>query len=283
MKLGSHVSVSGKGLLAAAKEATSYGADTFMIYTGAPQNTIRKKIMDMYLEEGKSFMKEQGLSDIIIHAPYIINLASPKSDLFELSIRFLREEIERTEAIGSKYINIHPGSHVGMGERAGLDRIVEGLNEVLTKEQEVFIALEMMAGKGSELNHSFEQTAYLIDKVKLSDKLVVCMDTCHMHDAGYDIVNSFDEVLLEFDRLVGLDRLKLFHINGSLNPRGAKKDRHANIGAGPDNPKGRDFIGYEAIRYIVHHEVAKGKPCILETPWLDKKTNLYKEEIAALR
>ena len=283
MKLGSHVSVSGKGLLSAAKEAANYGADTFMIYTGAPQNTIRKKVIDMYLEEGKSHMKQHGIGDIIIHAPYIINLASQKSDLFELSIRFLRQEIERTEAIGSKYLNIHPGSHVGIGEKEGLLRIVEGLNEVITKEQNVYLALEMMAGKGSELNYTFEQTAFIIEKVKESQKLVVCLDTCHVHDAGYDIVNSFDDVMEEFDNIVGLEKLKLFHINGSLNPRGSKKDRHANIGAGEENPKGRDHIGYDALRYIVHHEVAKDKPCILETPWLDKKTNLYKEEIASLR
>lgn len=283
IKLGSHVSMAGKGLLAAAKEAASYNSNTFMIYTGAPQNTVRKKIEDLYIEEGQQFMKENGLSNVIVHAPYIINMASPKSNTFGLAVDFLRKEIERTEAIGSKYIILHPGSHVGTGEDVGLDRIVEGLNEVITKDQNVIITLELMAGKGSELNYKFEHTAYLLEKVKHNGKLAVCFDTCHVHDAGYDIVNNFDGVMEEFDKIVGLDWLKVFHINGSLNPRGAKKDRHANIGAGDDNPKGRDHIGFDAIHYIVHHETVKGKPCILETPWLDKNTNLYKEEISKLR
>ncbi|SDK95857.1 deoxyribonuclease IV [Natronincola ferrireducens] len=283
MKLGSHVSVSGKGLLAAAQEAYSYGADTFMLYTGAPQNTIRKSIEAMYIEEGKKFMEDHGLKDIVVHAPYIINLASPKSDTFGLGVEFLQKEILRTEVIGSSYIVLHPGSHVGSGEEVGLNRIVEGLNEAIRPDQSCFIALELMAGKGSELNYKLEHTAYLLDKVKYNDKLVVCLDTCHVHDAGYDIINGFDDMMEEFDKIIGLDRLKVLHINGSLNPRGARKDRHANIGAGEDNPKGKDHIGFDALRYIVHHEVAKDKPCILETPWLDKKTNLYKQEIAMLR
>ncbi|WP_026476642.1 deoxyribonuclease IV [Alkaliphilus transvaalensis] len=283
MKLGSHVSVSGKGLLSAVKEAIKYDSDTFMIYTGAPQNTKRKKIEDMHIEEGLKLMGEHGLADFIVHAPYIINLASPKEDTFNMSVDFLKQEVARTEAIGSKYIVIHPGAHVGSGEGEGLKRISYGLNEVISKDQDVLIALEIMAGKGSELNYKFEHTASLLEQVTHSDKLVVCFDTCHAHDAGYDIVNDFDGVMESFDKIVGLDKLKIFHINGSLNPRGSKKDRHANIGATEDNPKGKDHIGLEAIRYIVHHEVAQGKPCILETPWLDKKTNLYREEIALLR
>lgn len=283
MKLGSHVSVSGKGLLTAVKEAASYGSDTFMIYTGAPQNTIRKNVEAMYIKEGHELMKEKGISDFIVHAPYIINLASPKDDLFKLSVDFLQKEIIRTSALGSNYITLHPGSHVGSGEEVGIKRIVEGLNEVISRDQEIYIALETMAGKGSELNYKFEHTARILDQVKCSDKIVVCFDTCHTHDAGYDIVNDFDGVMESFHRLIGLDRLHLFHINGSLNKRGSKKDRHANIGAGEDNPKGRDHIGFKALHYIVHHEVAKDKPCILETPWLDKKTNLYREEIALLR
>lgn len=283
MKIGSHVSMAGKGLLSAAQEAYSYGANTFMVYTGAPQNTIRKKIEDLYIEEGNAFMKEHGQSDIIVHAPYIINLASPEKRTFRLAIDFLQKEIERTEAIGSQYIVLHPGSHVKTGEDVGLTRIIEGLNEVIQKEQKVKIALELMAGKGSELNYDFNHTAKILDGVNYNDKLVVCFDTCHVHDSGYDIINNFDGVIEEFDKIVGIDRLQVFHINGSLNPRGARKDRHANLGAGEDNPKGRDYIGFDALNYIVHHEAVRNKPCILETPWLDSKTNLYKEEIAALR
>lgn len=283
MKLGSHVSISGKGLLSAAQEAHSYGADTFMIYTGAPQNTIRKNIEDMYIEEGKKFMEEHRLMDIVVHAPYIINLASPKNDLFNLSIEFLQAEITRTEAIGSQYIVIHPGSHVGTGEERGLNRIIEGLNEIITRGQKPYVVLELMAGKGTELHYDFSHTAKILDKVHYNEKLAVCFDTCHVHDAGYDILYNFDGVMEEFDKIVGVERIKIFHINGSLNPAGAKKDRHANIGASDGNPKGKDYIGFDALHYIVHHELAKGKPCILETPWLDKKTNLYKEEISKLR
>ncbi len=283
MKLGSHVSVSGKGLLSAVKESIKYGSDTFMIYTGAPQNTIRKKIEDMSIEEGLKLMKEHGLSDFVVHAPYIINLASPNDETFKMSIEFLKKEILRTEAMGSNYIVIHPGAHVGSGEEEGLKRISEGLNQVIEKDQKVFITLETMAGKGTELNYCFEHTAYILEQVKYNEKLAVCFDTCHVHDAGYDIINDFDGVMESFDKIIGLERLKVFHINGSLNKRGAKKDRHANLGATEENSKGKDYIGVDAIKYIVHHEVAKGKPCILETPWLDKKTNLYKEEIALLR
>lgn len=283
MKLGSHVSMAGKGLLSAAKEAYSYGANTFMIYTGAPQNTIRKKVEDLYIEEGKQFMQENGISDVIVHAPYIINLASPEKRIFRLAVDFLQKEIERTEAIGSEHIILHPGSHVKSGEETGLIRIIEGLNEVIQKDQKVKITLELMAGKGTELNYNFNQTATILNGVIHSDKLSVCFDTCHVHDSGYDIIDNFDGVLEEFDKIVGLDRLEVFHINGSLNPRGARKDRHANIGAGADNPKGIDHIGLDALKYIIHHEKVKGKPCILETPWLDKTTNLYKEEITMLR
>lgn len=283
MKLGSHVSVSGKGLLTAVKEAASYDSDTFMIYTGAPQNTIRKNIDAMHIAEGQQLMEEVGITEFTVHAPYIINLASPKEDLFKLSVEFLQKEVSRAEAMGGKYLVLHPGAHVGEGEEKGLKRIAEGLNEVMSKGQSIYIALETMSGKGSELNYKFEHTAILLEKVKYPEKLVVCFDTCHTHDAGYDIINDFDGVLESFDKIIGLKRLQLFHINGSLNPRGSRKDRHANIGAGADNPRGIDHIGLEALRYIVHHEVAQDKPCILETPWLDKKTNLYREEIALLR
>lgn len=282
MKLGSHVSISG-GLIKAAKEAHSYGANTFMIYTGAPQNTKRSPIENLKIEEGKKYMAENGLSDIVVHAPYIINLATYKTDLFELSIEFLKTEIERTTAIGSDYLVLHPGSFTEKDLEYGINRIAEGLNRVLDKETKPFVCLETMAGKGSEIGRSFEELKAIIDRVELKEKIGICFDTCHTHDSGYDIINSFDEVMSEFDKVIGLERLKVFHINGSLNVRGAKKDRHANIGANEDNPKGKDNIGFDAIYKIVHSKYAEDKPLILETPWLDKKTNLYKEEIAKLR
>ena len=282
LKIGSHVSMSG-GLLGAAKEAYSYGANTFMIYTGAPQNTKRSPMEKLKVKEGQAFMKAYGLDDIVIHAPYIINLASCKEDTYQLARDFLKLEIERTTEMGSNYLVLHPGSFTTETLEYGTQRIIDGLNEVITEDTKPFICLETMSGKGSEIGRNFEELKAIIDGVKYSDKIGVCFDTCHIHDSGYDIINNFDEVIAEFDRIIGLDKLKVFHINGSLNVRGARKDRHANLGASEDNPKGKDHIGRETLYKIVHHPAVQGRPFILETPWLDKKTNLYKEEIAYLR
>jgi len=282
IRLGSHVSISG-GLINSAKEAASYNSDTFMIYTGAPQNTRRKPIEELKIDEGHIYMNNHGLSDMVVHAPYIINLASFKEDTYNLAVQFLSTEIDRTTAIGSNYIVLHPGAFTSKDLSYGIDRIAKGLNMVLSNETKPFICLETMAGKGTEIGRTFEELAMIIDKVHHNDKIGVCFDTCHTHDSGYDIVNDFDQIITDFDNIIGLDKLKVFHLNGSLNPCGAKKDRHANIGADDSNPRGKDYIGSEAIRYIVHHEVAKNKPLILETPWIDKTTNLYKQEIAMLR
>jgi deoxyribonuclease-4 len=281
LKIGSHVSFSDKGLLTAAKEAISYGSSSFMIYTGAPQNTRRKPIEDLYIDEGKAAMQEAGIDEIVVHAPYIINLGSYKEDTFELAVRFLQEEIRRTSRIGVRNIVLHPGAYTDKDAEYGINRIAEGLNEVLegTKETDVNIALETMAGKGTEIGRSFEEIAHIIDKVQDNNRLTVCMDTCHMHDAGYDLIENLDGVLAEFDRIVGLDRVAVVHVNDSKNPRGAAKDRHAPVGAG--------WLGHEAIRNIVHHEALQGRPFILETPWIgqdDKKQRpMYEAEIALLR
>ena len=282
MKIGSHVSMSG-GLINAAKEAYSYGANTFMIYTGAPQNTKRSPIEKLKIEEGKEFMSKHNINDIVVHAPYIINLASYKEDIYSLAIDFLKQEIERTTAIGSNYIVLHPGSSTDKTAEYGIERIANGLNQVLTEDTKPFICLETMAGKGSEVGRNFEELKAIIDKVELKEKIGICLDTCHLHDSGYDIVNDFDNVMKHFDNIIGLDKVKVIHINGSLNKCGAKKDRHANLGADETNPKGKDYIGFEAIYNIVHSSYLKDKIFILETPWLDAKTNLYKEEIARLR
>ncbi|MEH7178773.1 deoxyribonuclease IV [Neobacillus vireti] len=281
LKIGSHVSMSGaKMLLAASEEAVSYGANTFMIYTGAPQNTRRKKIEDLNIEEGRRHMEENGISDIVVHAPYIINIGNTTNpDTFELGVRFLRTEIERTEALGAKQIVLHPGAHVGAGTEEGIKKIIEGLNEVLTGKEQVQIALETMAGKGSECGKSFEELAMIIEGVHFSDKLSVCFDTCHTHDAGYNIVEDFDGVLNEFDKIVGIDKLKVLHINDSKNASGARKDRHENIGFG--------HIGFKALNYIVHHPQLTDVPKILETPFVgeDKKNKKppYLFEIGMLR
>ncbi|TFE01133.1 deoxyribonuclease IV [Jeotgalibacillus salarius] len=281
LKIGSHVSMGGKKmLLGASEEAVSYGSSTFMIYTGAPQNTRRKPIEDLNIEAGMAHMKEHGMTDIVVHAPYIINIANTtKPETFELGVNFLRSETERTAALGAKQIVLHPGAHVGAGVDKGIERIIEGLNEVLTKDQTVQVALETMAGKGTEIGRSFDEIAKIIDGVTHNERLSVCFDTCHVHDAGYDIVKDFDGVLEEFDRIVGLDRIKVVHVNDSKNPKGASKDRHENIGFG--------HIGYEAIERIVHHEVFAEIPKILETPYVgeDKKNKKppYKHEIQMLQ
>ncbi|WP_414042911.1 deoxyribonuclease IV [Macrococcus animalis] len=283
MLLGSHVSMSGKKmLLAAAEEAASYNASTFMIYTGAPQNTRRKPIEDLNIEAGLSYMKENNLSNIVVHAPYIINIANTiKPEVFELGVEFLQKEIERTEAIGARDIVLHPGAHVGAGEEAGIKKIIEGLNEVLTNNNNVRIALETMAGKGSECGKSFEEIAEIISGVKNNERLSVCFDTCHVHDAGYDIVNDLDGVLEEFDNIVGLDRIKVVHVNDSKNIQGARKDRHENFGFGN--------IGFDGLTKVVYHDVFKDIPKILETPYVqvgeDKKNKKppYKFEIEMIK
>ncbi|MGZ9583582.1 deoxyribonuclease IV [Paenibacillus marinisediminis] len=281
LKIGSHVSFSDKGLVTAAKEAATYGSSTFMIYTGAPQNTRRKPIDTLFIEEGKQLMAEQGIDEIVVHAPYIINLGSYKPDTFELAVNFLQEEIRRTHYIGVKQIVLHPGAYTDKDAEFGINRIAEGLNEVLsnTNDTDVSIALETMAGKGTEIGRSFEEIASIIDKVELNNRLSVCMDTCHIHDAGYDIVNNLDGVLEQFDRVVGLDRIAVVHLNDSKNPTGAGKDRHTPVGSG--------YIGYNGIRGVVNHEALQGRPFILETPWIGKDAKkqfpMYEIEIALLR
>lgn len=283
LKIGSHVGMSGKEMfLGSAKEANSYGANTFMIYTGAPQNTRRKKIEELNIEAGKAYMKEHGISDIIVHAPYIINLGnSIKEDTFSLATEFLAMELERASALGSKHLVLHPGAHVGAGEEAGIKQIVKGLNEVLTKDTDVFVTLETMAGKGSEIGRTFEELAKIYDGVSYNDKLRVCFDTCHVNDSGYDIVNDFDGVIHEFDKIIGKDQIAVFHINDSKNEKGAAKDRHENIGYGS--------IGFDALMNIVHHKDFEHVPKILETPFVSLDENSkksfapYKYEIEMLR
>lgn len=281
MLIGSHVSMSGKKMLEAASEsAAGFGANTFMIYTGAPQNTRRKKIEDLNIEAGQAHMKEHGISNIVVHAPYIINIANTVRDgVFDHGVEFLQEEIVRTEHLGAKQIVLHPGSHVGAGADKGIESIIKGLNETFSNDQDVQIALETMAGKGTEIGRNFEELAQIIDGVENNERLSVCFDTCHVHDAGYDIVNDFDGVLEQFDKVIGLDRIKVVHVNDSKNPVGAHKDRHENIGFG--------HIGYDTLTYIINHRDLKDVPKILETPFVgtDKKNKKapYKHEIEMIK
>lgn len=280
--IGSHVSLSGKEmLLAAAKEAASYGANVFMVYTGAPQNTRRKAIDTFMLEEARTFMAQNQLAFFTVHAPYIINLANTtKEDYFPFAVDFLREEIDRVDALGAKQVTLHPGSHVGAGASVGIKQIIQGLNQVIHPGQSCQISLETMAGKGTEIGRTFEELALIIDGVHHNDKLSVTMDTCHLHDAGYDVREDFDGVLNQFDKIIGLDRLGVLHINDSKNEKGSHKDRHANIGQG--------YIGLDRLQYIVHHPQLGHLPKILETPWIElegknNKVAPYKEEIQLLK
>ena len=281
--LGSHVSMKGKKmLLGAAEEAAGYGSSTFMIYTGAPQNTRRKDTEEMNIEAGHAYMKEKGIevSDIVVHAPYIINLGNTiKKENYGFAVQFMKEEIKRAEALGVTQMTMHPGAHVGAGPDLAIEQIAQGLNEILHENQTLQIALETMAGKGTEIGRSFEELAQIIDKVELKDKISVTLDTCHVHDAGYAVKDDFDGVLADFDRIIGLDMLKVIHVNDSKNIQGAGKDRHANIGFGE--------IGFDALSYIVHHDKLAHLPKILETPYVgeDKKNKKppYKYEIEMLK
>lgn len=275
--IGSHVGMSGKNMMeGSVKEALSYGANTFMIYTGAPQNTRRKPVEELCIDKAWNLMKDNGIKQFVVHAPYIINLANTiKPETFELATDFLKVEVQRCEAMGSKVLILHPGSHVGAGVEEGTKQIIKGLNMVLEKDQSVYIALETMAGKGSEIGRSFEELAAIYDGVIHSDRLRVCFDTCHTHDSGYDIINDFDGVIDKFDKLIGKDQIAVFHINDSKNPCGAAKDRHANIGDG--------YIGFDALYKIVHDKRFASIPKILETPYIKaddgNKYPPYKEEI----
>ena len=283
LKIGSHVGMKGKEmLLGSAKEAVSYGANTFMFYTGAPQNTRRKDISELNIDAAWEYMTSHNIEEIIVHAPYIINLGNAvKPETFELATEFLAKEIERTIACRSHTLILHPGSHVGEGVDVGTAQIIKGLNEVLTHDTDCYIALETMAGKGSEIGRSFEELARIYDGVICNEKLRVCFDTCHTSDAGYDIIHHFDDVIDKFDQILGKEQIAVFHINDSKNIPGAAKDRHANIGFGE--------IGFNALNYIVHHKDFENIPKILETPYIPDLENAkksyppYKYEIEMLK
>ena len=281
--LGSHVGMSGKDMmLGSVKDAISYGANTFMLYTGAPQNTKRKKIEELNIGAARQMMEENGIWNFVVHAPYIINLANTiKPETFQIATDFLKVELERTEAMGSETLVLHPGAPVGAGVEAGIAQIIKGLDMVMKPEMKVKIALETMAGKGSEIGRSFEEIKAIYEGVRYPENLRVCFDTCHVNDAGYDIVNQYEEVLQQFDDILGLEQIAVFHINDSKNPMGAHKDRHENIGFGT--------IGFDALYRVVSDKRFEKIPKILETPWLkpedDPKHPLppYKEEIEMLQ
>lgn len=280
--IGSHVSMKGKEmLLGSAQEAAQYGENVFMIYTGAPQNTRRKSIEDLNIPAAKNFMAAHEQREIVVHAPYVVNLGNTaKPANFQFAISFLTAEVQRAAALGAKQMVLHPGAHVGAGAPAAIAQIAQGLDTILTAaESPVQIALETMAGKGTEVGRSFEELAAIIDATPHNDQLSVCFDTCHTSDAGYAIATDFDGVLNEFDHVIGLDRLKVVHLNDSKNPQGSHKDRHTNIGLGT--------LGFDVLNAVAHHPQLTTVPKIMETPVIgpDRKhgVNPHGYEVAMLK
>ena len=275
--IGSHVSFGSKDqLLGSLNQALSYGANTFMFYTGAPQNTIRNKINDDLTKKAKEVMIKEGMNvdNIIVHSPYIINLANNKEmTKYDFSINFLKEEVKRCIQIGIKYLVLHPGSHVGLGEEIAIDNIIYALNKVNEINTDVVILLETMAGKGSEIGYNFKQIKRIIDGIEDKSKIGVCLDTCHLNDAGYDI-SKFDDILDEFDSVVGLSYVHCIHINDSKNPIGSHKDRHENIGYGT--------IGFDNLINVIYNSRLDNIPKILETPFIGENAP-YKEEIEMIK
>ncbi len=276
--IGSHISLAGPDYyLGTVKEALSYGETTFMFYTGAPQNTIRIPTERFKIDEGRALIKESGIDEatIVCHAPYIINPANTiNPSTLDLAKSFLLSELKRVSDFHVSMIVLHPGAHVGAGPEAGIQSCIDVLNEVLSQDgTDVKIAVETMAGKGSEIGVTFEQIKQILDGVKYPNRVGVCLDTCHVNDAGYD-VHDVDGLLDEFDRVIGLDKLLVVHINDSKNPRGAHKDRHSNVGLGE--------IGFETIEKFVTSPRLEKIPKILETPYVGEKPP-YKKEIEMLR
>ncbi len=278
--IGSHVSLkSPEYFLGSVKEAQSYHSTSLMVYTGAPQNSLRTPIEKLKITEAHQLIKEDetlNINDFICHAPYLINLANlEKEGLFERSVDMLVNEIQRTNALGLKTIVLHPGSHVKTERQAGLNSIIKGINLAFerTMKCDVSVSLELMSGKGTEIGITFEEIKELIAGIEQKEKIKVCLDTCHLWESGYDIVDKYEEVIQDFDNIVGIKYLSVIHINDSKNQKGARKDRHENIGKG--------YIGFDTIKKFVDDKRFESIPKILETPYIDKKPP-YKEEIANL-
>jgi deoxyribonuclease-4 len=284
MKIGAHVSNSGKDMLVGSvNEALNYKANCFMVYLGAPQNSYRKSVSEMRVDEYLSKLAEAKINaeDVIVHAPYIVNLAQKSEEKRQFAVDFISKEVKMVHEIGAKYLVIHPGSYLELGLEAGIEQIIQSLKEILdnTKDLDVVLALETMAGKGSECCYQFEHLRQIMDAIQ-SERIKVCLDTCHTFDSGYDWVNNYEEIIRQLDKIIGLENVKVIHLNDSKNDLGSRKDRHANIGFGN--------IGFTTLARVCHDERFKDIVKILETPYIenDKKEKVYppyKFEIAMLK
>ena len=271
LHIGCHLS-SSKGFAAMGRQALELGADTFQFFTRNPRGSKAKDLDPADAAALMALMEEHRFAPIIAHAPYTLNLCGAEEKNRAFARETMADDLRRMEYVPGQYYNFHPGSHVGQGAEAGIAYIAEGLNAILTPGQSTVVLLETMAGKGSEVGGRFEELREILDRVELQDKMGVCLDTCHVSDGGYDIIGDLDGVLTEFDRVIGLDRLKAIHLNDSKNPAGARKDRHACIGEG--------CIGLEALSRVVRHPALKGLPFCLETP---NELPGYAREIALMR
>ena len=276
MIIGSHVNFGSKQLLGSAEMAVSFGANTFMFYTGAPQNTVRKDIDETLTKEAKEYMEHHGIdiNNVICHAPYIINLANKeKEDSWNFSISFLKNEINRITQMGINYIVVHPGNALKLDRMEALHNIAEAINNIITPETKPMILLETMAGKGSECGINMYELKEILDNIDLKDKVGICLDTCHLNDSGIDI-SKFDEYLKEFDNYIGLEKVKCVHVNDSKNVMGSHKDRHANLGYGT--------IGFDNLINVIYNSKLKDVPKILGTPWIGEYPP-YKLEIDMIK
>ena len=271
LRIGNHLP-SSKGYLAMGKHAVKLGATTFAFFTRNPRGGTAKPIDEADIQAFLAYAREHDIDHLVAHAPYTMNLCSAKPDIRKFGLGMLQDDMKRMEYTPNQHYNFHPGSHTGQGVEAGIAQIADALNQTLTPEQHTTVLLETMAGKGSEIGRSFEELREILDRVTLSEKMGVCLDTCHIWDAGYDIVSDLDGVLTKFDQVIGLNRLRAVHLNDSMNPCGAHKDRHQKLGQG--------CIGLEALIRVVNHPALKNLPFILETPNEDEG---YAAEIALLR
>lgn len=271
LRIGCHLS-SSKGFLHMGKEAVQIGANTFQFFTRNPRGSKAKEIDEKDVQAYHRFAREHGISQILAHAPYTLNPCSKDAHTREFALMTMEDDLKRMDYVPGNCYNFHPGSHVGQGAEEGIRLIADTLNQILKKEQHTTVLLETMAGKGTEVGRSFEEIRAILDKIDLKDHMGVCLDTCHVYDAGYDIVNHLDQVLEEFDAVIGLERLKAIHMNDSKNPFASHKDRHEKIGEGS--------LGAETFRQMVNHPLLAGIPIYLETP---NELDGYAREIQMLR